>query len=89
MVNFNDHFNDLALFNEEMVKNLKDNNPILRSLALCLATKGFSEEFRVVIREIKIDIERGSLLHEAMKPEIFGDRYVSAVKARETRDGDY
>ena len=76
---------ELAVFSRELATMVSSGVPILRSLAI-LERQTESRLLATAVADIRVDIERGASLSAALgkHPKMFGNLYVSMVKAGET-----
>ena len=75
---------ELAVFSRQFATMVNSGLPILRSLAI-LAEQTESKELAKVIGEVRVDVEQGSSLSQAIvrHPKAFNDLYIAMVKAGE------
>ncbi|MDP8957361.1 MAG: type II secretion system F family protein [Actinomycetota bacterium] len=76
---------ELAIFSRELATMVSSGVPILKSLAI-LERQTESRLLGTTIADIRVEIERGASLSAALSkhPKVFGNLYVSMVKAGET-----
>jgi len=76
---------ELAIFSRQFATMVNSGLPILRALAI-LADQTDSKELAKVLTEVRVDVEQGSSLSQAMQkhPKAFNDLYIAMVKSGET-----
>jgi type IV pilus assembly protein PilC len=76
---------ELAVFSRELATMVSAGVPILKSLAI-LERQTESRLLATTIADIRVEIERGASLSAALSkhPKVFGNLYVSMIKAGET-----
>jgi type IV pilus assembly protein PilC len=76
---------ELAVFSRELATMVSSGVPILKSLAI-LERQTESRLLSTTISDVRVEIERGASLSAALSrhPKVFGNLYVSMVKAGET-----
>ncbi len=76
---------ELAVFSRQFATMVNSGLPILRALAI-LAEQTDSKELTKVLTAVRMDVEQGASLSEAMKkfPKAFNDLYIAMVKSGET-----
>ena len=76
---------DLAVFSRQFATMVNSGLPILKALAI-LAEQTECKPLANVVNEVRLDVERGSSLSQAMQkhPKVFGNLFVSMIKAGET-----
>lgn len=76
---------DLAVFSRQFATMINSGLTLLKSLSV-LEEQTESEELGKVVREVRLDVERGSSLSVALarRPKVFNSLYVAMVKSGET-----
>ena len=76
---------ELAVFSRQFATMVNSGLPILRALAI-LAEQTDSKELTKVLTGVRMDVEQGASLSEAMEkhPKAFNDLYIAMVKSGET-----
>ena len=76
---------ELAIFSRELATMVSAGVPILKSLAI-LERQTDSRLLATTVADVRVEIERGASLSAALSkhPKVFGNLYVSMVKAGET-----
>jgi type IV pilus assembly protein PilC len=76
---------ELSVFSRQFATMINSGLPILRALAI-LSEQTSNSEFRRILTECRMDVERGASLSAAMSkhPKPFNDLYVSMVRSGET-----
>jgi type IV pilus assembly protein PilC len=76
---------ELAIFSRQFATMVNSGLPILRALAI-LADQVDSKELAKVLTEVRVDVEQGASLSQAMAkhPKAFNDLYIAMVKSGET-----
>ena len=76
---------ELSIFSRQFATMVNSGLPILRALAI-LADQTDSKELAKVLTEVRVDVEQGSSLSQAMAkhPKAFNDLYIAMVKSGET-----
>ncbi len=76
---------DLAVFSRQFATMVNSGLPILRALAI-LESQTESKPLATAVREVRLDVERGSSLSQALvkHPKAFSNLYVAMVRAGET-----
>src|SRR6266545_1054265 len=76
---------DLSVFSRQFATMVNSGLPILKALAI-LSEQTESKPLAKVVTEVRLDVERGSSLSQAMAkhPKVFQNLYVAMIKAGET-----
>jgi type IV pilus assembly protein PilC len=76
---------ELSVFSRQFATMVNSGLPILKALSI-LADQTESKALSAVVREVRLDVERGSSLSQAMAkhPKAFNNLFVAMVKAGET-----